>query len=590
MRTFSLLMMMVIPAFYNAQCPVITCPTTLNLTTCIGQTVTATSNYSANISSKWIAPNGVQLASVGTATSTVLLGFAGTYTVQFRDNSSNCVTNHQITVTSTTDTPFALAGVNQLCGLNTVTLSITNAQSMPVGGAVLFAIAPMPNPTVIPSLTFTQSPTYTMNCNANYIMAVANVQNSCMGFYPLALNCPTQVPIPVNISGVDSVCQGSSTSLITNNVSSILWNTGAVTASINVSPTVNTAYNVTGFDINGCYTSGSVTVKVNTMCAVVWPGDADADGTVNNVDVLELGLAAGSTGPARSFTSTAFSGQFASTWTGTVSTGKNRCHADCNGDGFVNSADAAAITANFSFTHAFRPGASSVDPQLKLDFPYQSVVRGGWNTFKVLMDNTTLPPVYGVAFDVSYNQLLADSVKITYPASFLNAANTNIDFAYPVQTSGMIYGATVRTDHLNVSGVGIIAEVSFKVKENAPSNGTFPVGIKKAVGVKASGERMVLTTGSISAGMDNAVGLEDRRGGNVNMYPNPARDFLNLQNSDGVPAGYEIYNVSGVKLLTGQLEAGVQVNISNLEAGYYTVLVKGQETRAFRLLISDNSR
>ena len=45
-----------------------------------------------------------------------------------------------------------------------------------------------------------------------------------------------------------------------------------------------------GGDINGCINSQTVSLTVNNTCADVWPGDANSDGTADNLDVLELGL------------------------------------------------------------------------------------------------------------------------------------------------------------------------------------------------------------------------------------------------------------------------------------------------------------
>ena len=70
----------------------------------------------------------------------------------------------------------------------------------------------------------------------------------------------------------------------------------------------------------------NLVITLNTGL-VVWPGDTNNDGIVNQVDVLPLGLFWASTGPARSDASMTWIGQPASPWTP-----ENSTYADANGD------------------------------------------------------------------------------------------------------------------------------------------------------------------------------------------------------------------------------------------------------------------
>lgn len=77
----------------------------------------------------------------------------------------------------------------------------------------------------------------------------------------------------------------------------------------------------------------------------VYPGDADANGIVNEMDVLPLGIYFGLTGPARNLGDN-FVPQPAQKWTPRMAT-----FADCNGDGVINEQDVLTIGKNFSLTH-----------------------------------------------------------------------------------------------------------------------------------------------------------------------------------------------------------------------------------------------
>ncbi|MBN2729544.1 MAG: gliding motility-associated C-terminal domain-containing protein [Bacteroidales bacterium] len=78
-------------------------------------------------------------------------------------------------------------------------------------------------------------------------------------------------PLPlVNITGTNSICDGDTTTLTGNNADSYAWSTIESTPSIDVHPTTDTWYYVTGTDINGCVNTDSIEVTVNpTPTAVI---------------------------------------------------------------------------------------------------------------------------------------------------------------------------------------------------------------------------------------------------------------------------------------------------------------------------------
>ena len=73
-------------------------------------------------------------------------------------------------------------------------------------------------------------------------------------------------PPPVAaISGNTILCAGQSTTLTASGGASYLWNNGATTAAITVTPAATTIYSVTVTDVNGCTDIESVTVTVNPL-------------------------------------------------------------------------------------------------------------------------------------------------------------------------------------------------------------------------------------------------------------------------------------------------------------------------------------
>ena len=73
------------------------------------------------------------------------------------------------------------------------------------------------------------------------------------------------IPATISINGVDNICSGESTILTANGGVSYLWDNGATTNNINVSPINETTYFVTGTDTNTCINTAQHTVNVTEM-------------------------------------------------------------------------------------------------------------------------------------------------------------------------------------------------------------------------------------------------------------------------------------------------------------------------------------
>ncbi len=78
---------------------------------------------------------------------------------------------------------------------------------------------------------------------------------------------------------------------------------------------------------------------------VVYPGDADANGVVDERDIIPIGLYFGITGPARN-AGTNFEPQLAEKWLPRMAT-----FADCNGDGIIDERDVLTVGKNFGLTY-----------------------------------------------------------------------------------------------------------------------------------------------------------------------------------------------------------------------------------------------
>ena len=148
---------------------------------------------------------------------------------------------------------------------------------------------------------------------------------------------------------------------IPSGTTTLTWDfgTGDSVVGFNLNPTYT-------YPINGifqvCLTSTGSSCGTVTSCVAiqvcpdcVWPGDANGDLIVNNLDLLYIGLAYDQVGPQRVNPSDiSFSpkpqGDFQVSFPDQAMflTGLNYKHADCFGDGEINDIDISVLNTNFN--------------------------------------------------------------------------------------------------------------------------------------------------------------------------------------------------------------------------------------------------
>jgi hypothetical protein len=493
-------------------------------------------------------------------------------------------------------------------GATLVDTRITTAQVFCFGPPSL-TVSAMPNSSICSgtgyslsasgAISYTWSPGLFAGANvvaypsANTCYTVIGVNSA--GCTSSSVTCVTVAPSPtLVVTGSGSVCLGTSALLTVSGANTYTWSIGSTTPSISVMPLATTCYSVTGANANGCTAMAVGCITVDPTCSDVWPGDANSDGIVDNTDVFEIGLAFSNTGPPRNPGGNAYTSQFSNNWAGTISSGKNQCHADCNGNGTIDNGDTLAIFNNYSLTHAFKPSASVSNADITI-VASQAVVNGGtWGSADILLGSANNPvnTVYGVAYDINFdNSLLeTDSVYLVYTTSFLNASNPNVTFRKRVFNNGKLYTASVRTNGANVNGNGKIAELWFKVKTGLPDNTPLNFSVSDAKKINATGTPGSLTSGSSSVTVINIpTGIKTETGfrNTINLYPNPATNRLTIQSTTSEKISYFVFDVTGRKLMEGNFINAKNIDLSGCAAGAYMVRFESTGGTVYKKLVID---
>ena len=113
----------------------------------------------------------------------------------------------------------------------------------------------------------------------------------------------------VIVTGNSSVCNGASSLVTANGASAYVWNTGATTSSVMVSPTQNTSYTVTGTDVNACSNIASINLAVIPLPGVTTSLNGNVISANENgatyqwLDCLSNSIISGATNQSYSVTS-----------------------------------------------------------------------------------------------------------------------------------------------------------------------------------------------------------------------------------------------------------------------------------------------
>jgi uncharacterized repeat protein (TIGR03803 family) len=336
-------------------------------------------------------------------------------------------------------------------------------------------------------------------------------------------------------------------------------------------------------------------ITINT-CADVWPGDANSDGTADNLDVLELGLHYLQTGAPRATISNNWQSHFAGNWTGTITNGKNLNHSDCNGDGTINDGDTLAIYNNYGLTHAFKPAqTTTVNPQLSIVPDQPMVVKGMWGTASVYLGNAATPinNLNGLAFTVDFDQTLIEpnNIYLEYQNSFMDAGQ-NLHFRKLDFTNGKLFTASTHTLSNNVNGFGKIATLHYQILSSLSTDEILSIGASQVNQSDASGIVVPLTSGTGTLMVIGAsVGVkESLMCNNILVSPNPTNGILNISfNTLPQNTKIELYNSIGALVLSETMGNKTNlINTSGLSSGMYFIKVlEGDKVIAVKKIVKE---
>jgi len=346
-------------------------------------------------------------------------------------------------------------------------------------------------------------------------------------------------------------------------------------------------------DATGATATGQIVVIVQMPgeCDIcVWPGDADNNGTANNFDVLNIGLAYDYPGPERTDQSINWYGHAAADWPGAFPDGLNHKFADCNGNGTINAADTLAVSQNYGQTHGKNQSENTTG------VPLYFVLEGGGSslgeplTVSVHLGDAENPATdfYGIAFSVLYDPTLIEPNTANYNADAATWAGTPVNtlkFGKDLYTNGQLDVAFTRIDHNNASGYGKIGEAHFVIIENIEGKNTdenswdLPLNFANIRCIKNDGTEIEIAAQEavvIITGIDNNSNPANTLKA---PYPNPANHTITFTPPPAETATLQITNIAGSVVYNGTVSGNTTIDTSLWASGLYFANITGSKNR-----------
>lgn len=330
----------------------------------------------------------------------------------------------------------------------------------------------------------------------------------------------------------------------------------------------------------------------------IWPGDANDDLIANNVDLLQVGLAFGSVGPARANATTNWTAQFADLWGSSVS-GIDNVHVDTDGNGTIDADDTLAITLNYGLMHNKGNKVDAVGPLLATRFLNDSLLAGDTATI-ILELGTSMDPangVYGLAFSLNFDTTLVDasSAEVTYGQSWLGSLGTNmIKLDKVFETDGQIDFALARTNQQATSGYGEICRMTIIMVDDLTAKDIivepFTVELTDVTVIDELGGELGATTASdtIIVYQEGTDAIDPGLSSMLTLFPIPADERLSVNLEGARALSWQLMDLHGA-LVSEKREtrSDFDIDVSQLAAGTYFFLMNTDRGIAAKKILID---
>lgn len=283
-------------------------------------------------------------------------------------------------------------------------------------------------------------------------------------------------------------------------------------------------------------TIGADEFSLNPAMGVVWPGDCDSSKSVDNFDMLPIGLYYNRFSSSRPYEpSISWVAQPSLLWNDLQSNGINMNHADANGDGWIDKDDTSVVILNYGQSRPLAnpdPQRLTVGPDLAV-VPVGTVFAAGDTVhLKVMAGNGVLPVdvLSAIGFQVAVppGLIVPGSFGVNIANNWLCPDSNCILYQRADEVTGVAAVSLARLDGDAVSAYGELADIQFVVNAAYTGNPTvtIPLSDYRAFDPDAAPLSLSPVDGIIQ--VTNTFVEEFSLMDGVRLFPNPTKSLSNI--------------------------------------------------------------
>lgn len=333
----------------------------------------------------------------------------------------------------------------------------------------------------------------------------------------------------------------------------------------------------------------------------VWPGDANFDGIANNLDVLNIGLGFNTQGEPRATPQINWLPFATFTWPEIFNDGTSYKHADCNGDGVIDSLDIIAIDQNYNQTHT-KSIDSDCDGEIPLFITFDGVMYQPGDTvlgtINLGTEDNPANGIYGLAFTLNYNNefIVQNSVQINFNNSWISPLNESVHLTKDFWAFSNIDAGYSKIDQTTTSGNGPIGEIIVIIDDNLAGKTfeeieqTFEFSFSNIYAISNDESEIELcgeTTSFVAAQTINSLN-KPNFSDKLKIYPNPTKNILNIALENDWIVNIKLFDLTGKVVYAQSSILKEKVLLENLAINkglYFIEVENSQQEKTIRKVI-----
>lgn len=328
----------------------------------------------------------------------------------------------------------------------------------------------------------------------------------------------------------------------------------------------------------------------------VWAGDTDGDGVVNVKDMLPVAMCMGIPGVERENATVNWEAQFGDNWANPYEASPvDLKHIDTNGDGLITLNDTAAISQSYGNIHQLPNGSVTKLGEKNIIFvPRDTILTPGDDAIIDIHFGIENKPVYeahGFTFKFDYINhplITPDKIHTVFDQDNWLVRDASALTMTKIPQNGNLHVAYARTGGNPMTGFGPVGVIIVEDIEGIKSDdqGYISFEIKDISYLNDNGEYIQVPDQTIKLRFGKKPSHPQITENDVVVYPNPAKDYLNISTTNGIPVNEtRLYTPMGQLVRTGvQLS---QIDLSSLPSGLYLLQIEtnaGMITKKFEKL------